>query len=182
MMAQELPPSLFGGEGGVCIVLFHTFPVHPLLHLGSIITYLASDSTFHINYSVLNEKKDPIKARKQIHHFLNWKSKHRQELIQQLNHYHQGPDLSLSLWLLFHAMVLPQSTLLLLNTSWLPCCGSKMTVTVSPSTIKGKKSGLSTPPTPPATYKGKRKSFPQIQLMCLCLIGPVCAMCPPIHL
>lgn len=116
--------------------------------------HLASDSTFHISYSVLNEKKDPIKARKQIHHFLNWKSKHRQELIQQLNHYHQGPDLSLSLWLLFHAMVLPQPTLLLLNTSWLPCCGSKMTVTVSPSTIKGKKSGLS-----PQLTKERGKAF-----------------------
>lgn len=126
MMELELHTSLIGGEGGVCIVLHHTFPVHPLPAIFRVYyCHFAPDSIFHINYHVLDEKKDPIKALKQIYHFLNWKSKCRQELIQQDKHYHQGPDLSLSLWLLFHAMALPW-----IHTSWLPCCGSKMTVTV----------------------------------------------------
>lgn len=48
-------------------------------------------------------KKDPTKVIKIIDRFLNGKSKSRQELIQQLKHYHQGPDSSVSLTSLSHS-------------------------------------------------------------------------------
>lgn len=90
-------------------------------------------------------------------------------MIQNLKQY-QGPDSPLSDWPLFHV---PASLRLHIN-SLLLYYGGKMTGTVLPHIIKGKKgvfpSGLQ--------RKEKKLLLPQRQPMAHCLTRSVCITCP----